>query len=133
MRAAEGGTTLTELADHLVREHGIPFASAHSIAARMLKEQSVSSPESLAAILERVSGELLGTPLRYDEPVLAAILSARHFVGVRRTPGGPAPDETRRAVAESRQALERDRTWLQDTRVRLSAAESRLRERSQAL
>ena len=24
-RAAEGGTTLTELADHLVREHGMPF------------------------------------------------------------------------------------------------------------
>ena len=36
-RAAEGGTTLTELADHLVREHRIPFKTAHTIAGRLLK------------------------------------------------------------------------------------------------
>jgi argininosuccinate lyase len=132
-RAAAGGTTLTELADHLVREHGIPFAAAHAIAARLLAAQSGTSPGSLAAILERVSGEVLGTPLRYEEPALAAILSAQHFVGVRRTRGGPAPDETRRAADESRQILDRDRMWLKDTRDQLSAAETRLRDRSHAL
>ncbi len=36
-RAAEGGTTLTELADHLVRQHRIPFKTAHAIAGRLLK------------------------------------------------------------------------------------------------
>ena len=36
-RAAEGGTTLTELADHLVREHRIPFKTAHTIAGRLLQ------------------------------------------------------------------------------------------------
>ena len=32
--AAEGWTTLTELADTLVREHDVPFRTAHAIAAR---------------------------------------------------------------------------------------------------
>ena len=35
-RAAEGGTTLTELADTLVRDHGLPFRQAHAIAALLL-------------------------------------------------------------------------------------------------
>ena len=34
-RAADGWTTLTELADTLVRDHDVPFASAHRIAARV--------------------------------------------------------------------------------------------------
>src|SRR5712691_68846 len=29
-QAAVGGTTLTELADHLVRQHGLPFTAAHA-------------------------------------------------------------------------------------------------------
>ena len=32
--AAEGWITLTELADSLTRNHGLPFRSAHGIAAR---------------------------------------------------------------------------------------------------
>src|SRR6476469_5470967 len=35
-RAAAGGTTLTELADHLVREHSLPFKKAHAIVSRLL-------------------------------------------------------------------------------------------------
>src|SRR6185436_1367949 len=35
-RAAAGGTTLTELADQLVRDHDVPFKKAHAIAARLL-------------------------------------------------------------------------------------------------
>src|SRR5262245_44252411 len=35
-RAAVGGTTATELADHLVRQHGLPFSKAHAVAARLV-------------------------------------------------------------------------------------------------
>ena len=132
-RAAEGGTTLTELADHLVREHGIAFGAAHAIASRMLTEWRRSPSAPTAPILEQVSAEILGRPLRYSEPELAKVLSARHFVAVRRTAGGPAPDETRRAVRQSQQQLEGDRTWLAGIRTHTAAAESRLRQRSRGL
>ena len=36
LRAEEGGTTMTELADRLVRDHDIPFSKAHAMAAGFL-------------------------------------------------------------------------------------------------
>ena len=39
-RAGEGGTTSTELADTLAREHDVPFKTAHTIAVKALKAQA---------------------------------------------------------------------------------------------
>ncbi len=46
-RAGEGGTTLTELADTLVRDEGLPFRKAHGIAAQLLKTRT-ADPDGLA-------------------------------------------------------------------------------------
>jgi len=132
-RAAEGGTTLTELADHLVRQHGIPFRTAHAIAARLMKAKSADPHAPLAATLAAASADLLGAPLNYPEAEIADMLSPRHFVEVRRTHGGPAPAETARAIQESRKLLQRDADWLARTSKALAAAETRLDERSRAL
>jgi argininosuccinate lyase len=132
-RAAEGGTTLTELADHLVREHGIPFRTAHGIAVRLLKAHRDDPDAPLSPILSAASSDLLGTPLGYSDAQIAEIMSARHFVEVRRTLGGPSPDETSRALKASRDVLDHDQTWLARIRDGLSAAEARLRDRTQAL
>lgn len=129
-RAGEGWTTLTELADTLVRDHGLPFGGAHAIAARLV---AGSTSESLTDLLARVSGELLGVPIRYTDEELAAILSPRHFVSVRRTWGGPAPEETRRAAGGSRKQLEADRSWSSNAAQALRDAEKRLAERSASL
>jgi argininosuccinate lyase len=132
-QAAEGGTTLTELADHLVREHGIPFRMAHGIAARLMKANREQPDAPLAPILAAASSDLLGAPLQYSDAQIAEIMSARHFVEVRRTHGGPAPDETARATKASRELLDRDRGWLVRARDGLAAAEARLRDRSLSL
>jgi argininosuccinate lyase len=132
-RAAEGGTTLTELADHLVRDHDIPFAAAHAIAGRMLKDGRDAPATPRGALLERASIDVLGRALRYAESELELVLSARHFVEVRTTPGGPAPETTALAVQQSRQMLDVDREWLAQSRARVAGAESRLRERSRSL
>jgi argininosuccinate lyase len=132
-RAAEGGTTSTELADHLVRQHGVPFRTAHGIAARLMQARREAPQLPLADALSAASADLLGAPLQYAEADIAQVLSPRHFVEVRRTHGGPAPVETARAIAESRGALERDAAWLAATRAALAAAEARLAQRSRAL
>jgi argininosuccinate lyase len=69
--------------------------------------------------------------LDYTNDRLAEILSPRHFVEIRKTLGGPAPVETARAVEASRAALAADRKWVADTRNHLTAAATRLRERSE--
>ena len=132
-RAGEGGTTLTELADTLARDHDVPFKTAHAIAAKVLRAR-LDSPESqLSAVLAGVSMHTVGRPLLYAEEDLLRITSPRHFVAVRTTLGGPAPEETARAVAASQSALDGDHAWLDERRAALAAAESRLRERSAAL
>jgi len=52
---------------------------------------------------------------------------------VRRTPGGPAPEETERAVAAAMTSLDGDRHWAATAKERLAAGEMRLRQRSRAL
>ena len=132
-RSGEGGTTLTELADHLVRERGVPFKTAHSIAARLSGSCGTADPDSVAATLRQVSREALGTPIELAGPELAEILSPRHFVLVRRTPGGPSPAETSRALNAAAAALDADRAWLRRTRAAVTAAEEQLRARSLSL
>ncbi len=132
-RAAEGGTTLTELADHLVREHGLSFKTAHAIATGVARTQCERPGGPLAASFAAASRDLLGTALEYTEEKLAAILSPRHFVAIRRTPGGPAPEETAAALDRALRLLDEDRAWLAARRAGLQAAEVRLRTRSEAL
>ena len=87
----------------------------------------------LAERLAEASAEVLGSPLKYSETALAEILSPAHFVGVRKTPGGPAPEETAQAVSLSLAELEADRSWWTNTTRALSDSERRLSERVAAL
>jgi argininosuccinate lyase len=132
-RAGEHGTTLTELADTLVRDHGLPFRSAHAIAAALLKARCEDSSVSLSSALSKVSSAILGRPLNYGEAELERIMSPRHFVEVRSTLGGPAPAETGRALTDSQQQLQADRASWASRRDRLEWAEQELSARAKAL
>ena len=99
VRAEEGGTTLTEVADRLVRDQDMPFSKAHALAASMR-----TSP-----------------------------VTAREFIEVRQTPGGPAPVETSRALEVSRKLLERDREWLAGARKQVEDAGALRQQRARAI
>jgi argininosuccinate lyase len=126
-RAGYGGTTLTELADTLVRDHGLPFSTAHGIAGLLLKARTEDPTASLADALAKASAALLGRSIHYADEHLEQITSPRYFVDVRRTPGGPAPEETARAVAEQRQLLDRDALAWRTRRDQIDRAEQELK------
>jgi argininosuccinate lyase len=132
-RAGDGWTTLTELADTLVREQGIPFSAAHAISAKFVAARQHDPARRLADILREASAKVLPAPLEYSEQALEDILSPRHFVMIRRTYGGPAPDETRRAAAVSNTVLEEDQAWLTGELEALASARRRLMDRAAAL
>src|SRR4051812_6444810 len=127
-RAGDGWTTLTELADTLVREQGIPFSAAHAISAKFVAARQNDPARPLADILREASSTVLSAPLDYSERALEEILSPRHFVMIRRTYGGPAPVETRRAAAVSNTKLEDDQAWVTGALEALSSARARLME-----
>jgi len=131
--AADGWTTLTELADTLVRDEGLPFRTAHAIAQRLIAARQREPQRPLADLLADASKDLLGTPLQYSEAELSRVLSARYFVEIRKTFGGPAPEETARAANASRQQLEADEAWWTNSTAALTKAERLLADRSAAL
>jgi argininosuccinate lyase len=132
-KAGDGWTTLTELADTLVRDEGLPFRTAHAIAQRLIGARLREPERPLADLLAEASKDLAGAPLKYSETELARVLSPRYFVEIRKTFGGPAPEETARAAKASRQQLEADEAWWSNTTDALTKAERLLAERSGAL
>jgi len=132
-RAGAGWTTLTELADTLARDRNLPFRTAHTIAGRLMTARDLYPQRSLGELLAEASSDLPGGPLLYSDAALTTILSPRHFVAVRRTLGGPAPEETARAAKVSREQLETDETWRNNAVAAVRQAEHTLAERSAAL
>jgi argininosuccinate lyase len=132
-RAGEGGTTLTELADTLVREQDLPFKTAYSIAALLLKARNEDPDASLAQALAKASAALMGKSLIYSDEKLQQVMSPRYFVEVRRTLGGPSPDVTARALEDARAAHQRDRDGWTARREQLDRAASALEERVKQL
>ena len=132
-RAGHGGTTLTELADHLVRERGVAFKTAHAIMSKLMAACRSDQAAPVGRLLREASRDVLGTAIDLTDDAVAAILSPRHFVEVRGTHGGPSPAETARALRAATAAIEADRTWLGQSRACAAAAEERLRARSGAL
>jgi argininosuccinate lyase len=127
-RAGEGGTTITELADTLARDQGLPFGTAHKIAGLVIRAHNDQPSANLSHLLVTASTEVLGTPIAYDDAALAHVLSPRHFVEIRKTHGGPAPERTGEAIVASRAALAADQAWWKGRRDALSRAASTLHD-----
>jgi argininosuccinate lyase len=116
-----------------VRDHKIAFRMAHAISARLIAARERNPQAPLSRLLADASAEMLGAPLTYSEPALAEILSARYFVNVRQTLGGPAPEQTARASSAAHAQLDRDQGWWTITSGALTDAQQRLAARAAEL
>jgi argininosuccinate lyase len=125
-RARDGWATLTELADTLVRDHDLPFRTAHDVARRFMTGREQSPDRAPGRLLADASREVCGRPLEYADGDLQEILCPRRFVGVRTTLGGPAPAVTVPAARAARVALAADRGWWTARQAALRDADDRL-------
>ena len=108
-RASAEWVTVTELADTLVRDHGLAFGEAHEIVSALVRRARAADEGASTAAMLAAEAAAHGRRIEYTEAELARILSAEHFVEVRRTPGGPSPDIVRAALAAARTELSTDR------------------------
>jgi argininosuccinate lyase len=131
--AGEAWVTITELADTLVREHGLAFDVAHGIARRVVAARTADPGACIADVVAEAAHELAGATIEYSDEQVEVILSPRHFVAVRTTLGGPAPAVTGAALREARAALDADQRWLDDRRDRLAKASADLSGRAASL
>ena len=132
-RAGDGWTTLTELADTLVRDHGLPFRSAHAVTGRLIAARAQQPPLPLSDSARR------GVERRARHAAVVSGDAARRnpepppFRGRPPTHGGPAPTETSRAIEESNRNLAVDEQWWASATQALVAAEARRRKSSRAV
>jgi argininosuccinate lyase len=132
-RAEQGWITVTELADTLTRDHGVAFTSAHAVAAKFIAGCEASPDASRAAVLRDATTSVLEHAIELTEEELALALSARNFVNVRTTPGGPSPAVTGPAIEASTMRLAADISAHHSSRTRLREAEQKLREAAAGL
>jgi argininosuccinate lyase len=96
-RARVGFTTVTELADTLVREANISFRQAHSIVSGMVTHALTHRllPDDLNSdLLARIAQEKIGREVHLSDEVLRQALDPVAFVNKRSGYGGSAPSAT---------------------------------------
>jgi argininosuccinate lyase len=108
-RAAEDFLTVTELADTLVRREGMNFRKAHHLVSAAVK--ALNGHYSPEAMVEAVVS--LAPSLTASRAELLEALDPRHFVDIRRIPGGPAPEALRAAIEEAQNHIAETQTWIE--------------------
>jgi argininosuccinate lyase len=135
-RLSEGFSTMTDLADTLVRLYNLSFRQAHDIIVNVTVEalkEGVKAEDITSEMIESASEMVIGKPLRVPEKDLQQALNPVLNVNRRNGVGGPAPEavkamidtqKTRIAEEERRQMLRLDK--LKQAKNKLLEAEKRL-------
>lgn len=125
-RAGDNFISVTELADTIVRKEGLPFSISHQIVGKSVRV-ALEAAEALSyPILQNAATGILGHQLTLSEEEFADAISPERFVMVRTIFGGPAPSETRRALAVERAIELDDEKWVAAVLQKLEDAEKDL-------
>jgi argininosuccinate lyase len=135
-------TTSSELADTLQRVNQIPFRVGHRFASAVVtyaKENNLKPgefPYSKAVQLYAAATSEFSIPqaqFPLDEAAFKATLSAETMVRTRVGIGGPQPEEVKRMLGLSQDALLADSAWLDERNAKLAAAQAKLNQAFQKL
>ncbi len=135
-RAIAGFTTVTELADTLVREAGLPFRQAHSLVSALVRHaqaQDLAPTDLSADSLRQVALDTLGRQVELSDEAFNRALDPRAFVDARDLPGGAAPSATAAVLDAQERVISEDRAWLESTRAALASADQSLSNEVEAL
>ncbi|MBZ0300404.1 MAG: argininosuccinate lyase, partial [Anaerolineae bacterium] len=135
-RAIAGFTTVTELADTLVREAGLPFRQAHRIVSAMVSvalEQDLSPSDLNADLMRQVSGQVLGREVVLPDERIRRALDPAAFVAARTTVGGAAASATIAVLDEQADRIMGDQRWIAHETQRLAQAVDALRREGESM
>ena len=129
---AEAGTdftTVTELADMLVREKNLPFRTAHHIVSQLVQQavkEGFDTDDLTSKHLDEAALAVQGKPLNLENDLLAQALDPVAFVEARMTVGGSAPAATEIVLQTQAAQLAVDLASQKTERQRLANAEAYL-------
>ena len=117
-RARQGFLTVTELADTLARQEGLSFREAHELVAGAVQASGADDdPAAIARALRQIRPALVLTDAEIERA-----LDPEHFIRFRNIPGGPAPEQTREALARALEEQRRMEVWMASRTEQLDSA-----------
>ncbi|MCJ8140035.1 argininosuccinate lyase [Falsirhodobacter halotolerans] len=127
-------TASQELADLLMRDHGLPFREGHHFASEVVshaRETGIGPldfpyAEAQRIYTETVAGTDYPQDLPIDEATFRATLDPVAIIRNRATRGGPQPAEMERMIGEARQNLSQGQAWIDGRREHIDASLSNL-------
>ena len=126
----------TELANTLVRDHGVPFRTAHKIVGATIKtliKQGKTLRDLKAEMLAEFSEKIFGSTVKVNEEEIMRIIDLSSCVESCSVRGGPAKIETERMLKERRNLLDHSRDWIRRRNNKLNSAEKMLSAEAEAL
>lgn len=127
--AAQNFSTMTDLADALVRESGIDFREAHEIIARVV-EAAINGGKTAdqidVAMIETAAQAQLGRTIRISATAVRDALDPVRSVKLRNGIGGPAASSVAAMIKVSQAEISDERSWLAARRQKIEAASAAL-------
>jgi argininosuccinate lyase len=128
-RCRNGFSTVTEIADMLVREYHISFRQAHAIVSRFVQTlagQGQTPRDCDVGLLNTTASQVLGKDISIEPEQYQQAIDPEHFVSVRQVQGGPSPSEVQRQIQEAEQSLDELESAVKTYQQRFTAYRSRI-------
>ncbi|AOY76536.1 argininosuccinate lyase [Clostridium formicaceticum] len=105
-------STVTELADELVRKEKLSFRKAHEIVGSIVADcisKGIEADEISVEMVNKKCEEFGEKNINWSEEELAKILSAKEAIKRRTSLGGPSPTQSRETIDKLKDQFERNR------------------------
>ncbi|NIN97032.1 MAG: hypothetical protein GTN93_18220 [Anaerolineae bacterium] len=135
-RLREGFSTMTDLADTLVRLHGVSFRQAHNIVVEVILsalKNGVKAEGITVEMIRKASEKVMGRALKVPEQELRSAVDPVLNVQRRKVIGGPAPESVKAMIENQRMSLRDEEKRRKNRREKIAKAKEKLAQAEQAL
>ncbi len=117
IRSLENFSTVTELANTIVREANISFREAHQVVGHLVSEmieKKIPVSKINSEIVKDISKLVLGREIILSKDGIQKALDPISNVESKNTSGGPAPEEVKKQLQKLNEVLKQDKEWLNE-------------------
>ena len=135
-RLREGFSTMTDLADSLVRLHGLPFRQAHDVVVEVTLDairNDVKAENITTEMIVEASQKVVGRVLKVPEQELRSAVDPVLNVHRRRIIGGPAPESVNEMIESQRRMLRGEEERRKTRMERIAQSNEKLVQAEKAL
>lgn len=135
-KASENLCTVTSLADHWVKKHGISFTQAHDIVGNIVSivlDNGKLIPGITPELVRQESKKALGWEIEMTERELQSVLDPSENVQSKVGFGGPSTASVERMIETARKQLEEEAAWTAAAKAHVAGAYAALEQKVAAL